>query len=73
MKKKTSLSLDAELLENADRAAAILDRSRSYVLEKIITVALAGADDADAFADRIKNLAEELKGKASRHKKPIKK
>lgn len=73
MKKKTSIALSESTLDKVDDIADRLERSRSFLIEKIIETVFAAAGDAQEFAERVKELADEYGAKSNKTKRRDKK
>ena len=67
---KTSVSIDAAYLEVADQLAAREDRSRSYIIDKIIQTGLmaAAADSIENFSQTMRQYSKELKERGRKQK-----
>jgi len=62
-KKKTSFSIDEELLSEAKRIAARFDRSTSWLLNKLATIGLRAADKSQNLGQALEQFAKDLEGR----------
>jgi hypothetical protein len=61
MKRKTSVSIDDDLLKKAGQIAEENERSKAWIIEKLIEVLVATADHNKTFSENLQRVSYEVK------------